>query len=100
MYLVQQVSRFHCFPVCLVSYFTDLHLPLEQNEIINRCPTIFNKGKDIEGAFDINENNLKKVANEFNIEIIIPASNNIRIDKYSTLFFLCIGIMTKNKHIA
>ena len=86
MYLVQQLSPFHCFPACLVSFFTDLNLPLTQEEVVNRCPNAFYKGQNIEGAITLDDNSLKTVANEFNIKITTPTTNQIKLDKFSSVF--------------
>lgn len=89
MCLVQQISRFHCFPACLASFFHDLQLPLEQDEIVNRLPDLFFKGTEKEGAFTNSDENLAQVANEFNIEITTNLPNGkINISDNSTLFFL------------
>ncbi|MCK4605530.1 MAG: hypothetical protein KAU41_12710 [Deltaproteobacteria bacterium] len=83
MYCIQQISQHHCFPACLVSFFSDLQLPLTQSEIVNRCPEAFNKGTEIEGG--VEPSLLHKVANEFNIEII-RVQPNITINKHESLF--------------
>ena len=87
MYLVQQISRYHCFPACLVSFFRDLQLSLEQDEIVNRCPNLFHKGNDIEGSITNSDENLNQVANEFNIQINTNLENGeIQISANSTVF--------------
>jgi len=87
MYLVQQISRHHCFPACLVSYFHDLQLPLEQNEIVDRCRELLYKGRDIEGSFTNSDENLNQVVNEFDIEITPINSGEINIPNRATLIF-------------
>ncbi len=88
IHLVQQISRHHCFPACLVSYFSDLQLPLEQNEIVNQLPNLFFKGTKEEGAFTNSDENLKKVSKEFDIEIKTNFKDGeISIPDKSTLFF-------------
>ena len=87
MYLVQQISRYHCFPACLVSFFRYLKLPLEQEEIVNRLPELFFRGEEKEGAFTNSDENFNQVANELNIEINTKLKGQIYISEKSTLFF-------------
>ena len=86
MYCIQQMTAHHCFPACLVSFFSDLQIPISQTEIVNRCPKQFNKGKYEEGSissFYLLKDNT--VANEFDIEIK-PSPQNIKINKQNSLF--------------
>lgn len=83
MYCIQQETVHHCFPACLVSFFSDLQLPLSQHEIVNRCPTAFNKNTEIEGG--VEPKLLNRVANEFNIKIE-TLYTDIKLDNNHTIF--------------
>jgi len=97
VYCIKQQSRHHCFPACLVSFFSGLQLPLIQNEIVNRCPNLFYKVNDIEGLFTNSNDNLNKVANEFNINIKIVFAINIRLNKTSKLIYFMNPSISKIK---
>lgn len=85
LYCIQQETVHHCFPACLVSFFSDLQLQLSQHEIVNRCPTAFNKNTKIEGG--VEPKLLNRVANEFDIKIE-TLHTNIKLDKNRTIFLL------------
>ena len=87
MYLVQQISPFHCFAACLESYLYDLQINVAQTDIVNRCPSLFFKGTNKEGAFTNSNENLDQIANEFNIEIQSNPNNEVQILHETALFF-------------
>jgi hypothetical protein len=81
------MTKYHCFPACLVSFFSDLQISLTQTEIVERCPKEFNKGNSIEGA--INSYSLLKdntISNEFGIKIQVYPPVNIKLNKYESVF--------------
>ena len=87
MYCIKQATCHHCFPACLVSFFSDLRIQITQNEIVNRCPKEFNKDNKTIGA--ISSNDLIKeniVSNEFGIRIQIVPPYNIKLNKNESLF--------------
>ena len=87
MYCIKQDTCHHCVPACLVSFFSDLNIPLSQKEIIKRCPKEFNKNTKIEGS--INSDDLikeNKVSNEFGIKVQVCPPDNINLSKNKTLF--------------
>jgi len=65
--IVCQISDYHCFPACLVSYYNDLSLPLTQKEVVDRCPIAHAKGTKIEGALNLQR--LSDVETEFTLSI-------------------------------
>ena len=47
-----QKSDFHCFVACLTSFLRENGFNITQDEIVDTCPDLFNKGKHHEGSFD------------------------------------------------
>lgn len=64
---ILQQSPFHCFPACLESFLRDNGETVGQAAIVERCPTVFDKGGSVEGAF--HPDNVQVVAQAFALEI-------------------------------
>jgi ABC-type bacteriocin/lantibiotic exporter with double-glycine peptidase domain len=65
---VSQKTCYHCFPACLESFLRDNGVAITQDEIVVRCPAIFDKGGKEEGSFKVM--NLGIIAQEFKIDIV------------------------------
>src|SRR6266542_3320622 len=82
-----QITSFHCFPACLEAFLKDNGVSVSQSEIVDRCPAIFAKGSNIEGAFS--PQNIKEVAKEFDFDVDEVASSVSLSFPQDAVFIIC-----------